>query len=52
VALLAFSNKKNGISYIRDIMMNENVYIKRRKMAFPWNQGQGSFKVIENGTIR
>jgi len=27
-------------------------YIQRHRMAWPWNLGLGSFKVIENGAVR
>jgi len=26
--------------------------IQGQRMAWPWNWGQGSFKIIENGAVR
>jgi len=33
-------------------MCNHFGDIQRQRMAWPWNQGLGSFKVVENGAVR
>jgi len=43
------------IPYVRYsfILRNSNfVFIRLQKMSWPWNPGQRSLKVIENGSIR